>query len=115
MSQVFNNINKVAGEPQLSAQVTIYLSWDTSLSPVAKVNTTDSMIQGPFGASTDESGHWSAMLVPNIDISPIGSVYKIVESVSSNLTDTVYYISVPDGATPVYWVGDIIVSTPDWV
>jgi len=115
MAQVFNNINKVAGEPQLSAQVTIYLSWDITLSPVAKVNSTDSMIQGPFGVSTDEEGHWSAMLVPNVDVFPAGSVYRVVESISSNVNDTVYYISVPDGATPVSWVGDIIVSEPSWI
>lgn len=115
MATIYNNIDRVADEPKLGVNVKIDLVWDASTSPVALHIDEETMIQGSNGAQTDVEGYWEKDdIVPNDLISPAGSVYKITEELS-NSNDVVYYISVPDNATPVFWTGGLIVSRPSYV
>lgn len=115
MTTIYNNINKASGDPQFAVSVSVQLLWDTSDGPVAKVDESDTMIQGSYATSSDENGYWEVDVVDNDSITPSDSVYKIVETTKSSTTST-YYISVSDAATPApLWVGDLIVATPDWI
>ena len=115
MATVFNNIDRVAEDPLSSVLVTIVLLWDTSDSPIAKVEDEDTIIRGTYSTSTDLDGYWEVDLVSNDEITPIDSVYKITERLSTNNDSVTYYISVPDNATPISWIGDILVEEPVWV
>lgn len=115
MATIYNKIDRVADEPKLGVKVNIELLWDKSESPVAFDAAEETMIQGPNGTQTDVEGYWEiANLVPNANITPSGSVYKITEELA-NLDDFVYYVVVEDGATPMFWVGTIIVERPSYV
>ena len=114
MATIFNNVEKVAGDPQ-SVSVKIQLVWDTDVSPVARDTANDTMIQGFVTVDSDEQGNWTATVVANEDILPADNAYKITEKIKSTGVETVYYVSVPTGATPSSWTGDIIISTPSWV
>ena len=112
---IYNNIDRASGGPQFAVAVSIQLLWDSVLGPVAKVNDSDTMIQGSYSTSSDENGYWETDVIDNDSITPSDSVYKIVETTKSSVVST-YYISVPDAATPgPFWVGDLIVATPDWI
>ena len=116
MATVFNNINKVAGDPQMSTSVAIEIVWDRSVSPVARVDDDDKMIQAPFYSETDDDGRWETNLVSNDSILPADSLYRVTEKASQNTPAVIYYISVPDNATPTFWAGDLIVTdVPVWV
>ena len=115
MTTIYNNINKASGDPQFAVSVSVQLLWDATGGPVAKVDESDTMIQGSYASSSDENGYWEVDVVNNDSITPSDSVYKIVETTKSSSIST-YYISVVDGATPgPLWVGDLIVATPDWI
>lgn len=114
MATIFNNVDKVAGNPQ-SVYVEIALVWDTDESPIARDISNDSMIQGPVTVDADETGNWTINVVPNDSILPAANAYRIKETIKSTKVSTTYYISVPDAATPEFWVGDLIISTPSWV
>lgn len=114
MATVFNKIDKVAGDPSANVTVTVQLVWDKDVSPVAKIEDEDTMIQGPFTTVTDDTGLWEADLVPNDEITPADSVYRVTEILTSTSETTVYYISVVDNATPNVWVGDLLHEAPDW-
>ena len=112
---IYNNIDRASGAPELSVSVSLQLLWDTASGPVAKVDESDTMIQGSYSTSSDENGYWETEVVDNDSITPIDSVYRIIETTKASNIST-YYISVPDAATPVpLWVGDLIVATPDWI
>lgn len=115
MATIYNNIDRVADIPKLGVKVTIDLVWEKSASPVAYQAGTETMIQGPVGTNTDAAGYWSkTSLVPNDEITPADSLYKITEE-KQNQEDYTYFISIPTGATPVYWVGDLLVTeVPSW-
>ena len=115
MATVFNNIDRVAGDPLASVVVNISLIWDTSLGVVAKIEDEDTMVRGSYGTETDLDGNWEIDLVPNDEITPAGSVYKVTERITSTNDTVVYYISVPPSATPTSWVGDVLVATPEWI
>lgn len=115
MATIFNNIDKVGGAPQAGALVTIELLWDSSVSPVARIADEDTLVQGSFGTATDDDGAWSQDVVSNDSILPADSVYKITERLSASQDGISYYVSVPDNATPTFWVGDILADVPDWV
>jgi len=108
MGTVYNNVDRVAGNPS-SVLGKIELLWDKTDSPVAMDTETETMYQGPFQTQVDESGHWSANLVSNDVIEPIDNVYRITEG------DWIYYIFVPSAATPTYWTGGIRVNVPGWL
>lgn len=112
MAQIHSTIHGADGEPKANATVTIELSWDQDVSPIALDTDNDVAITGPDIEVTDEDGFWEAELVPNEVITPLHSVYKITEAVDGE--DRVYYVDVPDGATPVYFIGDILVPAPAW-
>ena len=120
MATIYNNIDRVAGDPQNTAQVKIQLLWDKTVSPVARDSDDDVMIQGYYVKGADENGHWETDLVPNLEILPADSVYRITEIVKEVLddfkpTETTYYITVPDSVTPA-WTGDLILtSLPGWL
>ena len=111
---IYNNIDKVAGDPQMSVTVTLELLWDQSVAPVAKVDDADTMIAGSYTFNGDEDGYWEREVVANEDISPADTVYKVTEAFSDG-TNSTYYVSVVTSATPIQWVGDIIAATPDWI
>jgi hypothetical protein len=111
---IYNNIDKVAGDPQISVTVTLELLWDKNLAPVAKVDDTDTMIAGSYTFNGDENGYWEKEVVVNGDISPTDTIYKVTEAFNDGTNNT-YYISVETSATPIQWVGDIITATPDWI
>ena len=112
MATVFNNIDKGAGEAEAGVVVNISLQWDKDESSVAKIEDEDTMVRSDYAATTDVDGHWEVDLVANDDITPSGSVYKVAEKIETEVT--YYYIQVPGSATPISWVGDIIVDKPSW-
>jgi len=115
MATIFNNVDRVAGDPLSSVLVTIVLLWDTTLSPIAKIEAEDTIVRGTYGTTTDLDGHWEVDLVPNDEITPADSVYKITERLSTSNESVTYYVSVPNSATPTSWIGDILVEAPSWI
>lgn len=118
MATVFNNIDRVAGDPLASVNVTIELVWDTSVSPLARILDEDTVVRGLYGTTTDEDGYWEVELVSNDEITPADSLYKITERLNISNDTVSYYVSVPDAVTPTSWIGDILVDpddVPDWV
>lgn len=115
MATVFNNVDRVAGDPLSAVLVSIVLLWDTTLSPVAKIDGEDTIVRGTYGTTTDIDGHWEVDLVPNDEITPASSVYQITERLSTSNESITYYISVPNSATPTSWIGDIMADTPGWL
>jgi hypothetical protein len=111
---IYNNIDKVAGNPQESVHVLIELLWDTNESPVARVDEEETMIQGSVSLSSDADGRWEKDVVPNDVILPVDNVYRITETLKSGPVST-YFISLSDGATADFWVGDFLVAKPSWV
>jgi hypothetical protein len=116
MATIFNNIDRVAGDPLQSVLVSIVLVWDKSVSTVASIQDEDTMIRSSYGTKTDSDGRWETNLVSNDEITPANSLYKITERINDD--SIAYYVSVPNSATPTFWVGDILVDPddlPDWV
>lgn len=112
---VYNYIDRVAGDPLASVVVNITLVWDTDESPVAVDTDDETMVRGTFGVETDTDGYWEVDLIPNDEISPTGSLYKVVERISSTEETATYYIEVPGAATPTAWVGSLITEEPTWL
>lgn len=113
MATISNTIKKANGAPQANVLVSVTLSWDTDESPVARDADNDFVIQGKYETVTDLDGYWEVEVTANDVIEPADSVYKIVETLKSG-ERTTYFVSVPDSATPEFWVGDILASTPAW-
>lgn len=111
---VYNHIDRVAGDPLASVVVSITLVWDTDLSPVALDSDDETMVRGTYGAETDTDGYWEVTLVPNDEILPAGSLYKVVERISSTEETATYYIEVPGAATPMAWVASLLQPEPSW-
>ena len=115
MATIFNNIDKVSGDPFPAVVVSVELKWDTAESPVA-ITDDETMIRGTYGTQTNSSGNWEVSgLVPNDQIEPAGSVYEVIERITTSNSVVTYYVSIPDSATPTYWVGDYIVEKPTWL
>lgn len=113
MVTVYNNVDKVAGDPQSSVEVVIDIVWDDSSSVAPTHTSTETMIIGPFKADTDELGHWETSLVPNPEILPANNAYKVTETVGTSVVS--YYIYVTDSATPSYWSQEVIIEEPEWI
>lgn len=115
MTTVFNEIDKVGGDP-LKRIVRIELLWDKTVSSVATVAETQSMVLGELVFEGNVQGVWSQDLVANEKISPSNNVYRIsyMETIGDTRNAITYYISVPEAAEDL-WVGDLIVSKPIWV
>lgn len=117
MATIFNTVERVAGSDQPRFAVSVELIWDKGLSPVAKLDSEDRLIHGPYSTYADFDGYWEIENIhPNDIILPAGSVYKITETFgdSDATTTQLYYITVPSGATPTYWVGDCLTGEPDY-
>jgi hypothetical protein len=96
---VQNKVFNAAGEPIAGAYVPISLSIPGYLS--------DGTIVAPITVVTDVNGLWQADLVPNDDISPEGTYYRVSES------GVLSFISVPSGGTPPFEMTDLLVTTPE--
>lgn len=118
MAVIFNNIDRVANNPQVTAIVKIELLFDDNDSPVAKNTSTETMIQGFHKEAVDSDGYWQRAVVPNSNITPTDNIYKVTETITEvdGTTSSVsYYINVPDAASPYFWTGSIIVNKPGWL
>lgn len=113
MATIHNTIDKVAGDPQSDAEVTVEIVWDKSQGVVPKEVSTETTIVGPFKTDTDEDGYWSVNLVANTEILPIHNAYKVTEVVGSQ--SVTYYVYVSESATPNYWSHSVIIAKPGWV
>jgi hypothetical protein len=117
VATVFNNIDRVAGDPLNAVNVAIELIWDTSVSSIARILNEDTVVRGLYSTTTDADGYWEVDLVSNDDIIPADSLYKITERLAISNDTAVYYISVPNSATPISWIGDIVLDpgdVPNW-
>lgn len=114
-TNVYNYIDRVAGDPLVSVVVNITLVWDTDLSPVAKDADDETMVRGVYGTQTTSDGYWEVDLIPNEEITPANSLYRVVERISSTEETATYYIEVPGAATPTVWAGSIIEDEPSWL
>lgn len=99
MTVVQNKVFNAAGAPIVGAYVPISLSIPGYLD--------DGTIVAPITVVTDANGLWQADLVPNSDISPEGTYYRVSESGVLSL------ISVPSSGTPPFEMTDLLVSDPD--
>lgn len=113
MAEIWNRIERVNGQAASGAIVTVSLSWDTDVQSVARTDEGQFFIGDDAKTQTDGSGEWTMDVIPNGDITPADSVYKVTEVIDSDTTRT-YYVSVPNGATPSYWVGGLLADTPEW-
>ena len=113
MALIYNTIDKVNCDPQqLSILVEILWDKDTQLAPVHTDE--EKMCDGPVRLSANSSGYWEIEVQPNDLIFP-DSVYRITHyRDDTGVPQLQYYISVPDGASPSYWVGDLLVTEPAW-
>lgn len=115
MATIFNTVERAAMLDQPRFVVRIELVWDRALADVASHVDTSVLIHGPASVIADNDGHWSIDdIYPNVDIVPGGSLYQITE-VFSDKSSQVYYVDVPDAATPVFWVGDLLTSKPEYL
>lgn len=115
MATIFNTVERVTGSDQPRFVAKIELVWDTTLASVAKVESTDRLIHGPFQTVADNDGYWEMDDVyPNDQIAPTGSVYRVTE-IFEDGTSQGFYIEVPDNATPTFWVGDCLVAEPGYL
>lgn len=99
MTIVQNKVFNASGEPIAGAYVPISLSTPGYLS--------DGTIVAPITAVTDVNGLWQADLVPNGDITPEGTYYRVNES------GVISFIAVPSGGTPPFELTDLLVTTPE--
>ncbi len=99
MTIVQNKVFNAAGEPIVGAYVPISLSIPGYLD--------DGTIVAPITAVTDANGLWQADLIPNVDISPEGTYYRVNES------GVLSFIAVPSGGTPPFELTDLLVTTPE--
>lgn len=114
MTRVYNEIDKVGGDP-LKRVVKVELLWDKSLSSVAMEEGAETMIDGPVVFEATVHGLWEIDLIGNDLITPTGSVYKVSQgSVAGDKNATVFYMSIPSSETEI-WAGAAIVSKPNWV
>ena len=117
MTTVYNVIQSPDGEALVASPVEIKLVWDKSIQLVATDNANSVMLLGRYVTRTSVSGRWEVGLVPNDEISPVGSVYQITERVPPGKQAVTYFFEVPvESATPVdVWLGTILVDRPSYV
>lgn len=64
--------------------------------PIAGRNTTNgSLVMGTCTVVADKSGHWAADLVPNSDIAPENTSYRVERTLGGSCQPIVSYITVP--------------------
>ncbi len=112
-SLVFNNVRTPDGQP-INTKVTIRLIAGPSFEPGYLVESQVEIL-GVWSSQSDDTGRWAVELEPNADITPEGTYYEVIERYPPGNRTTKYFIRVPDGATPNYWVGDILIHDPQAV
>lgn len=115
MATIYNTVKKVNGDPAVGVVVTVSLTSDPNGSIPVRDDVDDFSVLGSSSTETNSSGYWEMdEITPNDEITPAGSLYKVVER--SDYGDSVtYYVDIVSAATPVYFVGDILASEPSWV
>lgn len=114
MATIFNTVKKVNGEPAVGVVATVSLSADPDGSVPVRDDDDNFSVFGSSSTETNSSGYWEMDdITPNDEITPAGSVYKVVERDSASNTVT-YFVEVPVAATPVSFVGDILAPEPSW-
>jgi hypothetical protein len=113
MTTIFDTLTDPTGQPIADACVNLELLANPDLRPgegfVADADTT---IVRAAVAVTDATGKYTiADVVPNIDINPSGTVYRVTYTTPSRSAET-FLIDVPDTPAPV-WVGSIVTHTAD--
>lgn len=115
MATIYNTIKKVNGDPASGVVVTVSLVSDPDESIPVRDDDDNFSVLGSSSTETDSDGYWEMdELTANDEITPAGTLYRIVErdSYSNEIT---YYVNVATGATPTYFVGDILVEAPSWL
>jgi hypothetical protein len=112
MATIFNTLHKPNGQPIRDALVSVTLSWDTSLDVFVKNADNEVVVDNTAQIKTDVDGYWEMEVIPNDSLTPT-CFYKVTETIDSTNINT-YYIEVNDQATPLFWIGDLIVATPAW-
>ena len=115
MAEVFNTINGPNGEA-VSANVEVRLIASSS-NPDAGGFVPDEQkeILAKWSASTNASGYWSVDLTPNSNIDPNGTYYEVIERYQPGNRTNRMYFSVPDSASPSFWVVDLLIVNPSTV
>lgn len=113
MATVYNTIERPDGTTASNAKVEVHLIWDADTSPIARIADEEKVVSGVYSTRTNASGYWSVDLTANDDITP-DSVYKVIERTGLGEDAAEYYITVPDNATPTFWVGDILTTEPSY-
>ena len=106
MATIHNTVVNAGGVPLRNIEVVVSLSADSGV--VATVPDQDRLIRTSHTVTTDHLGYWEATVFANDEIDPVGTFYKVVEA------DQTYFVDVVSGATPEFWVGDILAATPAW-
>lgn len=114
MATIFNTIKKTNGDPAIGITVTVSLSSDPDESVPVRDDDDNFSVFGSSSTLTDDDGYWSMdEITPNDQITPTGTLYKVVEMDSASNTVT-YYVDIASAATASYFVGDILEATPSW-
>jgi hypothetical protein len=109
MPTVTNTVLKPDGSLAGAVRVRIRLVASDPIGAPGFVGATDRTIISESFVLTSTAGIWSAVLEPNANISPTGTVYEITENVGVGVAP--YYVTVPVGAGP-YWAGDLLSVAP---
>lgn len=109
---VYNTLKKPDSEPLRGVRVSAVLSWDESSVAAVRNEENDFVVDAEAMATTNLDGYWELDLFTNASLSPEGSIYRITETLTSTNVN-VYYVSLSNVEGPV-WVGDILVSKPEW-
>lgn len=111
MASLYNTIQRV-GARQQTGIVTVDLVWDTDDAVAATNSTDETTINGPVVVKTNDDGYWIVEdLELNTDISPSDNVYLVSEAADNEVIQ--YYVSITTEAS--HWLGDVVVTQPEWV
>ena len=111
MTVVGDRLVRPGGGSVVAAPILVELKWDERLA--GEPSSEEFQVSRRQSTLTDGNGNWSMDLIPNEDIAPAGSVYKVSYKPSRYSGLRVFiYIEVPaEGATPTdLYVGDLQVA-----
>lgn len=114
MTTVFNTIVMPDSEKISGVLVEVDLIWNRRVQRVPTDDNSQSMVLGRYVTYTDDQGYWEVDLVPNSDIAPSDSVYRVTERIPPGKRPFTYYIDVPSEDTQ-QWIGDLLTSEPSYV
>lgn len=114
MAIVFNTVKTPNGTP-VRSKVEVQLVAGPHPGDPGFLSDDQVTILSRVATGANDSGYWAVELEPNSEIEPANTYYKITERYPPANSTTVYYIRVPDDATPTYWVGDILINDPQTI